>query len=126
MTPLTDQQQKALDFIAHYARKAPNRSPTYKEIMIGIEARSTSRVADLVRALEARGHLTRIPNRARTLKVVSHEISVPLNFLPPDLQEAVHNEARQRGLSDEAAVAYALRERYGTQRTGRQLQEGAP
>jgi len=63
---LTDKQSAALDFIRGYIEDH-GKSPSFDEIKDGLGIKSKSGVHRLVTALVERGHLVRMPNRARTL-----------------------------------------------------------
>ncbi len=63
---LTMRQRELMDFIRQF-HEANNISPSYDEMMVAVGLRSKSGVHRLITALEERGHLMRIPNRARCL-----------------------------------------------------------
>jgi DNA-binding MarR family transcriptional regulator len=63
---LTPRQSDALRFIREYLT-ANGITPTYDEIAPGIGLRSKAGVHRLVSALEERGHITRMPGRARSI-----------------------------------------------------------
>lgn len=66
---LTERQRECLDFIAAYTAKH-GISPSYEEIKNGLKTGSKSKVYWLIRALEERGHIIRLPYRRRSLCLV--------------------------------------------------------
>ena len=63
---LTERQNEAYEFIRGYHRQY-RKPPTYTEIGGALGIRSLNAVVKVLRALEAKGYLTRIPNVARGL-----------------------------------------------------------
>ena len=67
---MTPAMLKALEAIRLHLRYKTH-SPSYQEIADAIGVKSKSRVSDLIRALEERGEIRRLPNRARSIEVVN-------------------------------------------------------
>ena len=65
---LTPRQRQALTFIAAHIA-AHGSSPSLREITAGLGLASAGSVHRLVGALIARGHLVRLPRRARALSL---------------------------------------------------------
>ena len=65
---MTPQMRNALEFIAAYWRKE-RCSPTYREIQEHMGIASAQQITDIVRALSARGYITRKPYCARSLRL---------------------------------------------------------
>ena len=66
---MTPRQRDFLKFIRKYW--ADNEcSPTYEEIRVALGAKSKASVATVVYRLEGRGYITRIPNLARSIRLV--------------------------------------------------------
>lgn len=63
---LTERQNEAYEFIRAYHRQH-RKPPTYTEIAQALSIRSLNAVVKVLRALEAKGYLTRTPNVARGL-----------------------------------------------------------
>lgn len=63
---LTKRQADLLTFIREYHARH-GMTPTYREMFRGIGLSSTSPIHRLVRSLEERGHIRRLPNRARSI-----------------------------------------------------------
>ncbi len=66
---LTKRQRECLEFLGGYI-KEHDYSPSYEEITEAIGLVSKSGTFRLLTALEERGHITRLPFRARTLRLV--------------------------------------------------------
>jgi SOS-response transcriptional repressor LexA len=66
---LTPTQAKALAFVQRYLAEA-GCGPTYDEICQHMGIASKAGAFRLMTALEQRGHIRRIPNRARAIEVV--------------------------------------------------------
>ena len=64
--PLTERQQKLLNFIRDYIR-GKGHPPTFREIGRAFGFRSTGTVRDHVRALEQKGHLRALHGKSRGL-----------------------------------------------------------
>jgi len=71
MIGLTHRQQQALDYIHDYiaARGIP---PSFDEISDGAGIGTKSGVFRIVNALVERGHIRRMPGRARSIELVEH------------------------------------------------------
>lgn len=84
MTPgLTEQQANLLTFIEKFAGKN-GFSPSFDQMQHAIGLGSKSGVARLLSALEERGHVRRIRNRARAIEVVQRNDLA--NFSSMDLR----------------------------------------
>lgn len=78
---LTSRQRELLQFIrTHFAEKGV--APTFDQMGAFLGLQSKSGVHRLLTALEERGHIRRLPNRARAIALV--ELKVPT----PDLIQA--------------------------------------
>lgn len=66
---LTPKQHKLLIFIDAYLRER-GISPSFEEMMQAVNLKSKSGVHRLILALEERGFLRRLPNRARALEII--------------------------------------------------------
>ena len=69
---LTKRQDDAYEFIRGFLREH-RKPPTLQEIGDALGIRSTNGVFKLLKALEAKGHITREPNAARGLRLVDAE-----------------------------------------------------
>ena len=65
MQALTSQQAKLLAYL-----KSCERTPSYSDMQIAMGMKSKSGVHHLIDALEERGYIERIPNRARCIRVL--------------------------------------------------------
>ena len=66
---LTIKQKELLDFVANYINKN-NVCPSYDEIKIAMNLKSKSGIHRIVSALEERGFIKRLANRARAIEVL--------------------------------------------------------
>jgi SOS-response transcriptional repressor LexA len=69
MKGLTFRQKETLDFIASYISKH-NLSPTYVDIMLGLNLKSKARVHGLVASLKERGYIDYSPRRGRSITIL--------------------------------------------------------
>ncbi len=74
---LTRQQSRALSFMVKF-QALDGCIPSYDEIAEGLNLASKSGVHRLIVALEERGYIRRIPNKARAIEI----IRVPENCKP--------------------------------------------
>lgn len=66
---LTPKQKLLLDLIrAHF--DVSDFAPTYEEMKEVLGVSNRSHIARLIKALEERGYITRLPNRARSIRLV--------------------------------------------------------
>jgi len=95
MSALTAKQRELLDYLRLYTGTW-GESPSFEEMKIALGLRSKSGIHRLISALEERGFIRRIPNRARCIEVV------PDPHLPDNLHsiplEMIASEAKRRGL----------------------------
>jgi SOS-response transcriptional repressors (RecA-mediated autopeptidases) len=66
MTGLTPKQRQVYRYIVLETERG--RSPSYREIAAAVGLKSKGGIARLVRGLEKRGHIRRLPDRARALE----------------------------------------------------------
>lgn len=76
---LTESQAELLAFIKRYMVVSDGVSPSFDEMREAMGLASMSGVHRLVTALEERGFLRRLPNRARALEVIDREQRRPLD-----------------------------------------------
>jgi repressor LexA len=108
MTGLTRRQLACLDFIrgCHLAHGV---APSFVEICTALRLRSTSSAHRLVVSLEARGAVTRLRGRKRSVvPVARNAVTVDL---PPDLERHVQDLARRAGTTPAAVIIACLRDR---------------
>jgi hypothetical protein len=68
---LTAKQHKLLTFIVAYTKRHGGVCPSYEEMTKAIGVKSKSGIHRLVIALEERGHIIRMPDRARAIEVIT-------------------------------------------------------
>lgn len=67
---LTPKQRELLDFVRNYISEHGGVSPSHDEMKAAMGLQSKSGITRLIGALEERGFVHRMPNRARTLTVI--------------------------------------------------------
>ena len=67
---LTGKMKQLRDFIARYVKYNYGVSPTFEEMKDAIGVVSKSGVHRMIIALEERGHIRRLPNRARSIQIL--------------------------------------------------------
>lgn len=78
---LTAQQQRLLEFI-HTRTQSSGVSPSFDEMKDALNLKSKSGIHRLIKALEERGFLRRLPNRARALEVIKLPESIGASAKP--------------------------------------------
>ena len=68
---LTFQQEKLLKFIIDY-QKQNNVTPSFDEMKDGLDLKSKSGIHRIVSALEERGYIKKLNNRARALEIIKN------------------------------------------------------
>lgn len=90
---LTGKQLELYDFIKSYI--SINRiSPSIDEMAGHLKLRSKSGVHRLVTALEERGHIKRLPNRGRSIELVSDRLT------GDDYEKIIWNAAKLKAVHD--------------------------
>lgn len=102
MIPLTGKQKRLLEYL-----RSCDECPSFDEMRDALTLKSKSGVHRLIAALEERGYIRRIPNRARAIELV-HDPKIPVptvvskNAVPRKLAScSIHElaaEASRRGL----------------------------
>ena len=78
MIGTTRKQAELLDFISFFQTESGGVSPSFEEMMEAVDLQSKSGVHRLITALEERGYIRRLPNRARAIEII------PADSRPPD------------------------------------------
>ena len=68
---LTFQQEKLLKFIINY-QKQNNVTPSFDEMKDGLDLKSKSGIHRIVSALEERGYIKKLNNRARAIEIIKN------------------------------------------------------
>lgn len=98
----TKKQQELLDFIQSFITEH-NYSPSYREIMTGLNYTSVATVALHVNSLIKRGHLVRRDGKARSLEVASRP--APISELPQTPEEWVVSKVKDYFSDAESAAS---------------------
>jgi repressor LexA len=133
--PLTDRQQKVLDFIRKHHRKT-GFPPTSREIQLQFGFKSQTAAMNHLRALERKGAIRRIPGKARAMidpeiKLSADFRSVPLVGVIPAGMPIDSDQSRDGSLGvdsrffgiESSKDAFALRVR-GDSMVGAQIADG--
>lgn len=67
---MTSQQAKLLHFITAYRDRHDGATPSYAEMASAMCLHSKSGISRLLAALQERGHIRRLPGRARAIQIV--------------------------------------------------------
>ena len=70
MRKITKRQEEALQYIQSYT-KLNGYPPTNRDMCSHFGFKSTNAAADLIKALELKGYIVRIPNTSRTITVTN-------------------------------------------------------
>jgi repressor LexA len=94
---LTEKQFELLKYI-HQRVTENGISPSYDEMKVAVNLHSKSGIHRLINALEERGYIRRLPNRARALEILKHpfdNIESNINYnkstMPLDKQETMND-----------------------------------
>lgn len=108
MIGLTRKQSELLAFIRE--RNQTGVSPSFQEMNEAMGLRSKSGVHRLIIALEERGHIRRLPGRARALEVVEQYAGLHDTLtLHPEVRAAAVSYAKRHGMTLPTALAIAAR-----------------
>lgn len=97
---MTLKQKHCLDFIRSYWTDN-GYAPSFDEIRIGLALKSKASIAGLVANLEERGYLERIPNLARSIRLVDAASPPPEPSRPSNTSVLPEPEVLKVPLPDE-------------------------
>lgn len=72
MLSVTEKQYELLKYLREYMAEKPI-APSYAEMMNRLDMKSKSGIFRLLNALEERGYIQRMPNRARAIKILEEK-----------------------------------------------------
>lgn len=102
---LTRRELQLFDFIGAYIGEH-GFSPSYDEMLVEMNLKSKSNIHRMVKQLVSRGAIGVLPNRARSIWILSgYSIDIPR-----ELHSEVQEIARFLDITPEALVAHCLRE----------------
>src|ERR1700688_1375451 len=99
---ITKRQAESVDFIREYAAANNGVPPSYDEIRTKMGTKSKSDVARLIDGLEERGRITRIPRRARTIRITDD------TSLRPDVMDRLPLYAAREDTTPDEVVSRCL------------------
>lgn len=110
MTPLTQKQSQILNFIRTFSTEQ-GHCPSLTEIANGLGVKSKSGIHYKLQALEERGAIRRLHNRARSIEVIASDtLSVKL---APDIRRALDKIAAREGVEPHVTVSEIVRSYLG-------------
>jgi repressor LexA len=92
---LTPRQAQLLRFIETYQAEH-GYSPCYEEMIAALGLKSKLNSFRLVRQLEERGLIRRLPNRARAVEIIRPSVMAPKLWLVMNAEQINGEEARRR------------------------------
>ena len=101
---VTPRADDLLTYLSAYMAEHGGLAPTYEQMRRHLGASSKSTVFRLIRQLEDRGRVRRIPNAERSIAVIA-----PTVRLPADVMARARASAARSGQSVEAVLAEAVR-----------------
>lgn len=78
---ITPKQRRVLEYLNEYQREHKT-APTFSEIMSALGIKYRSNVSRYLNALEERGFIRRMPNRARAIEVLKMPSAPELDSCP--------------------------------------------
>lgn len=109
---LTPRQSECLAFIRAYIA-ANGIAPSITELADGIGNRSKSAVTAMMRSLEERGYIRRLPHKARAIEVIEQQPATQSVALNPEIARLVRSYAEQEGIQTDTAANELLRQALG-------------
>ena len=110
MIGLTRRQRNLLDFIKSYAAENNGVPPSFDEMKDALDLRSKSGIHRLITALEERGLIVRLHNRARSIEIVDNTPASTLSFIPENHRIWLEFNARGRGITPQVLAAQIIGE----------------
>lgn len=106
---LTRTQADLLGFIARYQTAHDGASPSFGEMAAELGHKSKAHIGEMLDALEQRGHIRRLPNKARAIEVIPQRAVT----LRPEIHELTRRYARKNHITIETAANELLRDLLG-------------
>lgn len=89
---LTRKQRELLDYIGAFVA-TEGAAPSFEEMKDALGLKSKSGVHRLVSALEERGFIRRLPNRARAIEPINPLATIPTRELQAEIDRRAHRLA---------------------------------
>lgn len=102
---LTPKQRDLLTFIEQHVTLTDGVPPSFDEMREAVGLRSKSSISRLLDALEERGHVRRLFNRARAIELTSEPAGLDL---PAPMQARIRNLADRAGTTPHAFLSAVL------------------
>lgn len=104
MMGLTAKQKELFAFINRYIAENDGQGPTFDQMTVAIGLKSKLGLHRIITALEERGLIRRLPNRARAIEVIARDASTFLDSLNPTARYVVRSIALREGTSPEVVM----------------------
>lgn len=118
MMGLTPKQRDCLDFLRSYIAER-GVAPSQEEISAALGMKSKSAATQFLDALESRGHINRLPGKARAIEIVSD--NPVLAIFPADIRRWIEARAREAGVQPETIIRERMRELAEHERAAREV-----
>ena len=109
MIGMTRQQKRLLEFLKSHVRDRGS-PPTFDEMKDALGLKSKSGIHRILTALEERGYIQRLPNRARAINIVDQELADSIMFLPANHRQFLIWYASKHNTTPRALIANCVRE----------------
>lgn len=103
---LTPRERRALEIIQAYMVEHGGVAPSFSEIMEQMNLHSKSGIDRLLNALEERGHIKRLRNRARALEIIrpANQFTLPLDLYHKVLKMCARKDKSPADYVEEAVM----------------------
>ncbi|MGL4573563.1 MAG: LexA family protein, partial [Burkholderiaceae bacterium] len=82
MIGLTPRQRECFECIEEFMQRTGGVAPSYEQLRSGLGWKANSSVGRILKGLEERGYIRRIPNRARAIEVIRPVAQPTINGEP--------------------------------------------
>lgn len=104
MMGLTAQQKELFAFINRFMSEHEGQAPTFDQMTVGIGLKSKSGLHRIITALEERGLIRRLANRARAIEVIARDGNTFFDSLNPTARYVIRSIAMREGTSTEVVM----------------------
>ena len=75
---ITEKQKKLLAYLSEVIEDTDGIAPSYDEMRVAMGLASKSGIHRMIKALEERGYIERLPNKARAIKIIPRDDAVAI------------------------------------------------
>lgn len=101
---LTDKQASLFAFINRYVAENNGTAPNFDQMMSAIGLKSKSGIHRILTALEERGLIRRLANRARAIEIIARDGNTFFDALNPTARYVIRSIALREGVSAEVVM----------------------